>query len=145
MGQPFVGFSSEAFGFFRDLAGNNNKSWFDENRERYDRHIVGVCRGLLEALKPALLRLNPQFETCGKTGRNLSRINRDIRFSKDKSPYKPNYYLHVFDRRRDPQSDGRLYVGLSAECLSVGFATYASWQRGEKTALETMFRKRLGS
>jgi uncharacterized protein (TIGR02453 family) len=145
MGQPFVGFSSESFGFFRDLAGNNNKSWFDENRERYDHHVVGVFRSLVEALKPALLKLNPQFETSGKTGRNLSRINRDIRFSKDKSPYKPNYYLYVFDRRRDPQSDGRLYVGLSAECLSVGFAAYASWKRGEKTALETIFRKRLGS
>jgi uncharacterized protein (TIGR02453 family) len=145
MGQPFVGFTSESFEFFRDLAGNNNKSWFDQNRERYDRHVVGAFRGLLEILEPFLLRLDRQFETSGKTGGNFSRINRDIRFSKDKSPYKPNYYLYIFNRRRDPQSDGRLYIGLSAECVSVGFATYASWKRGEKTALEMTFRKRLQS
>jgi uncharacterized protein (TIGR02453 family) len=145
MGQPFLGFSSESFGFFRDLAGNNHKSWFDQNRERYDRDVVGAFRRLLEALTPSLFKLNPQFETSGKTGRNLSRINSDIRFGKDKSPYKPNYYLYVFHRRRDPHSDGRLYVGLSAECLSVGFATYASWKRGEPTALEAIFRKRLRS
>jgi uncharacterized protein (TIGR02453 family) len=118
MGQPFVGFTSDSFGFFRELAQNNNKAWFDQNRERYDRHVVGAFRGLLEALQPFLLKLNPHFETGGKTGRNFSRINRDIRFSKDKSPYKPNYYLYIFNRSREPQSDGRLYVGLSAECIT---------------------------
>jgi uncharacterized protein (TIGR02453 family) len=145
VGQPFVEFTSDSFGFFRELAQNNNKAWFDQNRERYDRHVVGAFRGLLEALQPFLLKLNPHFETGGKTGRNFSRINRDIRFSKDKSPYKPNYYLYIFNRSREPQSDGRLYVGLSAECITVGFACYASWKRGKKSALETIFRKRLQS
>jgi len=139
----FQGFGAEAFNFFRDLAQNNSKPWFDQNRQRHDQHVAGAFRGLLDSLEPFLLKLNPQLETAGKTNRNFSRINRDIRFSKDKSPYKPNYYLYVFDRRREPQTDGRLYVGLNAECLTVGFALYASWKRGVKTALDTVFRKRL--
>src|SRR5207253_108904 len=121
MGQSFVGFTSDSFEFFRELAQNNNKAWFDQNRERYDRHVVGAFRGLLETLEPFLLKLNPHFETSGKTNGNFSRINRDIRFSKDKSPYKPNYYLYVFDGRHDRGHAGRLYVGLSADCLTVGF------------------------
>ena len=141
----FGGFNRECFHFFRELAQNNNKPWFDQNRECYDRNVVGNFRGLLEALEPFLLKLNPQFETGGKTNRNFSRINRDIRFSKDKSPYKSNYYLYIFDRRRDPQTDGRLYVGLNSECVTVGFATYASWKRGQASALETVFRKRFGA
>ena len=89
-----------------------------------------------------MLKLNPHFEISGKTNGNFSRINRDIRFSKDKSPYKSNYYLYVYDSRRDRASDGRLYVGLSADCVTVGFSIYATWGKGPKGALETVLRKR---
>lgn len=143
MKNTFSGFTSESFQFFRDLAENNNKPWFDRNRERYDSHVVGTFRSLLTDLELFLLKLNLNFETAGKTNRNFSRINRDIRFSKDKRPYKHNYYLYAFDRRRERDVDGRLYVGLSADCLTVGFATYASWKRGVKSSLESIFRPRL--
>jgi uncharacterized protein (TIGR02453 family) len=140
----FAGFSRECFDFFHDLARNNNKSWFDEHRDLYETYVTGTFRGLLAQLEPALLDLNPHFETSGKTNSNFSRINRDIRFSKDKSPYKSNYYLRVFDSRRSHQTDGWLYVGLSADAVTVGFATYASWRRGEKSTLQTVFAPRFG-
>ena len=142
MNRLFTGFGSESFAFFHDLARNNNKAWFDQNRGRYEAHVTGAFRALLVQLEPFLLKLNPHFETGGKTNRNFSRINRDIRFSKDKSPYKPNFYLYVFERRRERDKDGRLYVGLSAECVTVGFTIYGTWDRGPKGALETVFRKR---
>ncbi len=142
MENQFVGFTSDSFNFFRDLAENNNKTWFDQNRERYEQHVQGAFRGLLRAVEPFLLKLNPNFETAGKTNGNFSRINRDIRFSKDKSPYKSNYYLYAFDGRHDRGHAGRLYVGLSADCVTVGFSIYATWGRGPKGTLETIFRKR---
>jgi uncharacterized protein (TIGR02453 family) len=137
----FPGFTAESFTFFQDLWQHNNKGWFDQNRARYEKHVTGAFRSLLETLAPFLLTLNPQFEISGRTNGNFSRINRDIRFSKDKSPYKPNYYLYVYDRRRDRGHAGRLYVGLSADCVTVGFSIYDSW-RGPKGALRTIFRKR---
>jgi len=82
----FPGFSSESFAFFQDLSRNNNKGWFDQNRERYEKHVSGAFRALLETLTPFVLKLNSQFETSGRTNGNFSRINRDIRFTKDKSP-----------------------------------------------------------
>ena len=140
----FHGFTSESFRFFEELARNNQKAWFDANRARYDQHVVGAFRGLLEALTPGMLRLNRHFEVGGKTNANFSRINRDTRFSKDKSPYKSNYYLYAYDGRQDRGHSGRLYVGLCADCLSVGFSIYGSW-RGPKGALETQFRPRVAS
>jgi len=138
----FPGFTAESFAFFQDLLQHNNKGWFDQNRAQYEKHVTGAFRGLLETLTPFLLTLNPQFETSGRTNGNFSRINRDIRFSKDKTPYKPNYYLYVYDGRHDRGHAGRLYVGLSADCATVGFCIYKTW-RGPKGALETIFRKRL--
>ena len=142
MASSFSGFRAESFAFFQELARNNNKGWFDQNRVRYEEHVTGAFRGLLETLTPFLLALDPQFEVSGRTNGNFSRINRDIRFSKDKSPYKSNYYLYVYDRRHDRGHAGRLYVGLSADCVTVGFSIYDTW-RGPKGALQTVFRKRL--
>ncbi len=142
MESAFSGFTAESFDFFRELAQNNHKPWFDQNRPRYEQHVQGAFRSLLHDLEPALLKLNPHFETSGKTNGNFSRINRDIRFSKDKSPYKPNYYLYVFDGRHDRGHAGRLYIGLSADCLTVGFSIYATDSRGPKGALEAIFRPR---
>lgn len=143
MAEVFSGFPPESFRFFQELNQNDHKPWFDQNRERYEQYVVGTFRSLLETLKPFLLRHSPHFETAGKTNGNFSRINRDIRFSKDKRPYKPNYYLYVYDRRRERGHAGRLYVGLSADCLTVGFSIYGTWGRGPQGALETLFRKRL--
>ena len=142
MGDQFQGFPEQSFRFFRELARNNNKPWFDAHRDQYEEYVVGAFRGLLLSLEPALLDLNPNFEIAGKTNGNFSRINRDIRFAKDKSPYKSNYYLRVYDSRRSAKADGCLYVGLSADCMTVGFNTYATWGRGPKGALETIFRPR---
>jgi uncharacterized protein (TIGR02453 family) len=140
----FNGFQQQSFDFFRELAKNNNKPWFDAHRDLYEAHVLGAFRSLLIELEPALLELNPHFDTAGKTNGNFSRINRDIRFSKDKSPYKGSYYLQVYDVRRGVKMDGSLYVGLSADCLTAGFRTYGTWGRGPKSALETVFRPRFG-
>lgn len=142
MAERFTGFSPEAFTFLRELAENNNKDWFNRNRERYETLIRESFRRLLAELEPFLLKLNPNFETTGQTNRNFSRINRDIRFSKDKRPYKPNYCLYVFDRRCHRDTDGRLYVGLCAECVTVGFSIYGGGRNADD-AMANVFHPRV--
>jgi len=133
-------FDPQTFRFFRELGRNNRKEWMDANRERYRASIVEPFRRLLDALAPAALKLNPDFEIGGRTGKNFSRINRDIRFAADKSPYRTQMYLFFSDRRveeGDPSAslpstalragragDGQLYVGLSADAVTAGFRMY---------------------
>ncbi len=116
-------FGAETFRFFRELGRNNRKAWMDENRERYRAHVVEPLRALLDALAPAAQRLNPEFDVSGRTGRNFSRINRDIRFAADKSPYRTHMYLSFSDRRADGDG-GQLYVGVSPEAITSGFRIY---------------------
>lgn len=120
-------FSSEIFKFFRELGRNNHKPWMDANRERYKMVVVEPFRALLERLSPAARRLNPRFATVGRVGENFSRINRDIRFARDKSPYRSQMYL--FFAEPDGEA-GQLYVGLSAEAVTSGFRIYS----GSKTS-----------
>jgi uncharacterized protein (TIGR02453 family) len=109
------------FRFFRDLGRNNAKSWMDANRQRYRDSLVEPLRALLDRLAPAARKLNPRFVITGRTGENLSRINRDIRFAKDKSPYRAQMYLFFSEAGDD---GGQLYVGLTAEGATCGFRIY---------------------
>ncbi|MGH9863638.1 MAG: DUF2461 family protein, partial [Candidatus Acidiferrales bacterium] len=84
--------------------------------------VAGALKGLFEELAPVALRLSPDFDVSGKTGRNFSRINRDIRFARDKSPYRRNLYLYF--GREGSETGARLYVGLSADGVTCGFAIY---------------------
>ncbi|HEV2298997.1 MAG TPA: DUF2461 family protein [Candidatus Acidoferrales bacterium] len=123
--------TAETFRFFRELGRNNRKKWMDENRERYRQHVVALLRRLLDALTPSILKLHSGFLVGGRSGENFSRINRDIRFANDKTPYYTQMYL--FFPRADAlgRYGGQLYVGLSAETVTIGFRIY-SWG-GENT------------
>ncbi len=120
-------FAADTIRFFRHLARNNNKAWMDANRERYRKAVVEPFRVLLDRLAPAAQKLNPQFVITGRTGDNFSRINRDIRFARDKTPYRAQMYLHFTESGGE---GGQLYVGVSADSVTAGFRIYG----GEKTS-----------
>lgn len=116
--------TEETFRFFRELARNNRKPWMDANRDCYRAHVVEPFRLLLARLAPAALKLHPGFEVAGRTGQNFSRINRDIRFANDKSPYRAQLYL-FFRRAEDfERGGGQLYVGVSGDAVTAGFRIY---------------------
>lgn len=122
-------FSRETARFFTDLARNNHKDWMDANRERYQSEVVKPFRRLLEELAPMVLRLDDDFDTSSRRGASFSRINRDIRFAKDKTPYRPQMYLKFAAPFAGEGETGELYVGLSANTVTVGFRIYSGSKR----------------
>ncbi len=109
----FHGFTPAAQRFFRSLERNNNKPWFEANRTIYETAVRDPLRALVEELDSAFGTIAP--EIIGDPKRSLFRINRDIRFSKDKSPYKTNagcWFYH--------QNAGR-GVGQEADDGGAGF------------------------
>jgi uncharacterized protein (TIGR02453 family) len=116
-------FTNETLRFFRELARNNRTEWMAANRERYQAHVVAPLRALLDALAPAMRKLNPSFDTSGRTGPSLSRINRDIRFAKDKTPYRTQMYLFFADAKTW-KLGGQLYIGISPDVVTIGFRIY---------------------
>jgi uncharacterized protein (TIGR02453 family) len=124
-------FTPETFQFFRQLKRNNHKVWMDKNRERYQECIVTPFRRLLEEVTPAILEIDERFEINGKTGKNFSRINRDIRFAKDKTLYKPQMYLKFQHPSPEKRENGQLYVSLAVDCVTAGFRIYCGAKRRE--------------
>src|SRR3989442_12022398 len=134
-------FTREIFRFFKELGRNNRKVWMDANRERYKHVVVQPFRHLLEAMAPAVLQLDMNFDTSGRTGANFSRINRDIRFAKDKTPYRAQMYLK-FPAVFSGGEAGQLYVGLSADSVTAGFRIYSGGTR-KTSALALLAEPRL--
>jgi uncharacterized protein (TIGR02453 family) len=122
-------FNKDTFDFFRQLRGNNQKIWMDANRERYQSSVVQPLRRLLEELTPFILELDDRFDVSGRTGPNFSRINRDIRFAKDKTPYKTQMYLKFQLPSRQDVESGQLYVGFSSDVVTAGFRLYSGAKR----------------
>jgi len=83
-----MAFTAQTLRFFKQLAANNNKEWFEAHRDDYETNVREPMRELVEELDVRFARFAP--EIGGDPKRSMFRINRDIRFSKDKSPYKTN-------------------------------------------------------
>src|SRR6201997_1922071 len=122
-------FSKEIFQFFRELGRNNRKVWMDAHRERYQETVVLPFRRLCEELSPAVLKLDSRFDTMRRHAGNFSRINRDIRFAKDKTPYHPHMYLKFCVPLPGEMKSGQLYTGISSNSVTAGFRIYAEPKR----------------
>ena len=129
MAKPTPVFTRETFRFFKELSRNNRKDWMDANRERYQAAVVQPFRRLLEELSSDVLELDSRFDVSGRTGPNFSRINRDIRFARDKTPYKTQMYLKFSVPAQGGGETGQLYMGLSADTVTAGFRIYSGGKR----------------
>ena len=84
-------FTSSTFAFLRDLAVNNDRDWFKANQDRYETHVRQPALAFIEDFAEPLRSISPHFSADPrKVGGSLFRIQRDTRFSKDKTPYKEN-------------------------------------------------------
>jgi len=80
--------NAATFRFLRELADNNDRDWFAANRERYERDVREPALEFIADVGELLDRVSPHFVADPR--RSMFRIHRDVRFSKDKSPYKTN-------------------------------------------------------
>ena len=106
-------FTKSGFSFLAELDKNNNREWFHENKNRYEDLIRIPALNFIDDMENDLNHISPHFlAVAKKVGGSLMRVHRDVRFGKDKSPYKtnigiqfrhemgrdvhaPGFYLHV--------------------------------------------------
>lgn len=120
MDAPFLGFP-DAQAFLKDLAANNDRAWFNANKARYERAFKQPGEAFAGELRPRLEKL-AGVALPGK----VFRIHRDVRFSKDKSPY--NTHLHIgFQHQRagaEPRRRGGFYVGIDTTAATLGVGAF---------------------
>lgn len=100
--------------FFMDLAANNHKDWFDANRKRYEKDVKNPFNELVAAVIDSFAQIDTEFK--GLEPKDcIFRINRDIRFSKDKTPYKTYCSAVIAKGGRKTRSLDGVYLECSPE------------------------------
>lgn len=106
-------FTKKSLAFLRGIKAHNNKTWFEAHRAEYESELREPMRMLIEEMDARMRRFAP--EIGGDPRRSMFRIHRDIRFSKDKSPYKTHAACWFAHRASNAK------VGQEAEGGSAGF------------------------
>src|SRR5258708_13602693 len=113
----FPGFPKETVTFFKGLARNNNREWFQPRKEIFESKVKAPMVALVEALNAEFAKYAPEYINDPKKA--VYRIYRDVRFSSDKSPYKTHLAAAFARRGGDRNSSAGVYFHVSAKGVGV--------------------------
>lgn len=132
----FTGFTDDTVQFFLDLKFHNNTDYFHEHHERYVEYVQTPFYHLISDLSADMKTIDPLMEI--RPHKCLSRIHRDTRFSKDKSPYRDHHWF-LFRRAAEPRDKSLFYYfEFGPDRLDWGLGIW-----GENRELMDLFRKRM--
>jgi len=131
----FTGFEKSAMGFWHELAAEMNRDWFLANKARYEAQWVEPMQALLDDVGR---RLAPAYRPLALGAPKVMRIYRDVRFSKDKAPYKTHIgaVITVAGKKIGEDGNAAMYDHLGVEEEFVGVGSYrfdaaklATWRK----------------
>ena len=131
----YVGFENASIEFLQQLAANNNREWFKDNKARYEAQVLDVALRFIQSMQDPLAQFAPRFTAVPqRVGGSLMRVYRDTRFSKNKLPYKTNIGIQFrHEQAKDVHSPG-YYVHVDPEQVFLGVGMW----RPESDALQSI-------
>jgi uncharacterized protein (TIGR02453 family) len=113
----FKGFSTELVNFFKDLGDHNSRQWFEAHREIYNDYVLQPAREFVVAMGQKLEKIAPGIKAIPKINQSLFKIHRDIRFSKDKRPYKTQLGIWFWEGRAKRMECSGFYFHVEEDRL----------------------------
>jgi uncharacterized protein (TIGR02453 family) len=153
----FDGFPPDTLKFLRKLRKNNNREWFQANRQTYEKCVKAPMVEVVTVLGDALQAFAPEMVVDPK--KVMYRINRDTRFSPDKTPYKTHVAALFYPRTLCKGNSAALYFHLepaevliaggiympgSAELRAIRTHVAASWEEFGRIVENRTFAKEFG-
>ena len=132
---PFQGFPAEGLAFLSELQTHNEREWFNAHKTVYQRALLEPGQRFVAALGQRLQTLSPglQYDTRTNGSGSMLRIYRDVRFSKDKSPYNSHMRFFFWEGSAKKMQNPGFYIWFDGQ----GGAVYAGMWRLDKALLAT--------
>lgn len=121
----FEGFSKATFKFFKDLENNNKKEWFEENRSVFEKNIMEPAQDFVMEMGERLKSSCPKITAIPKVDKSIFRIYRDVRFSKDKTPYKTHLGIFLWEGPRKKLGNPGFYMQLDKSKILIAGGQYS--------------------
>lgn len=122
--ETFKGFYPETVAFFEGLIKNNTKLWFDEHRPDFQMYVMDPAQRFVEAMGERLELLVPTIIADPRVNKSLFRLNRDIRFSNDKTPYKTHLAFWFWEGNRPRMENSGFYFHIETDGIMTGSGLY---------------------
>lgn len=122
----FNGYRKESIQFLKDLKENNNKEWFTENKIVYQETILKDSIDFYTALSKVMLEIDINLDINTKQGKNISRIYRDVRFSKNKLPYRTNVWFSYYRKSNEWKENPGYFFDISDSEITYGMGFYTA-------------------
>lgn len=122
--ERFKGFSKKTFDFLSELEENNNREWFESNRDVFEGCVLGPAQDFVVEMGERLKTLSPTVAAVPLIDKSIFRIYRDTRFSSDKTPYKTHLGILFWDGLRKKLENPNYYVQLNKSSIFVGAGEY---------------------
>lgn len=120
----FKSFPQETLQFLVELRANNSKKWFDAHRSEYEEFYVAPARVFVETIGAKMANVAPDLVAEPKINGSIRRINRDVRFSKDKRPYKDHLDISFWEGEKQGSASS-LFFRISPDGVFVGAGCHA--------------------
>ena len=121
----FSRFPAETRDFLTGIAADNGKDWFEANRGLYEAGYVEPARRFVEAMGPKLKAISSGVRYEPKINGSISRINRDVRFSKDKRPYKDHLDIWFWHGEKKGWDRPGFYLRITPATIFIGSGMHA--------------------
>ena len=115
-------FEQDAIDFFRELELNNNREWFEKNKKRYEARVKKPMEAFADHMIGRMREILPNIQATGK--QSVFRIYKDVRFSKDKTPYKTNAGMHINDGGKGDLGSPGLYFHIDPRVMGIASGRY---------------------
>jgi uncharacterized protein (TIGR02453 family) len=111
-------FTKDFIQFFSELEKNNHKEWFHSNKKRYEQFVKNPMKRFVSDVVGELHKIDPEIVI--DPNKCIGRINRDIRFSNDKTPYKIRTFAHIY---KGDKADPFPVIAFQLGARDIGFIT----------------------
>lgn len=124
MNEALKQFPKNTAAFLNKLSKNNNREWFEANRELFNSDFLAPAVQFVAEMGEKLISLDPEIMAIPKTDKSIFRLHRDVRFSKNKEPYKTNMGLFFWNGRKKKMDGSGFYFHLEPKYFFVGVGNY---------------------
>lgn len=116
----FYGFPDGTFHFLRDIAANNTKDWFVRHQAGYEQYYLAPAIAFVESLGPRLQEISRSVQFEARVNGSIFRIQRDLRFARDRTPYKTHLDILFWERERRGWDIPSFFFRMTADRLILG-------------------------
>lgn len=122
--KKFPGFPRECVAFYAQLQANNSKDWFEENRRYYDDFVLAPAKAFVVSLGSELKKIRPEINAIPQIDKSIFRIHRDVRFSKNKEPFKTHLGIWLWEGDTPKMESSGFYFHLEPATIMFGVGVY---------------------